>query len=128
MGNAVEIAAIAGPLYLMLGLSLWFYPEPWKKVMTKLKKDHHSLMPSMLLFGTLGILIVRMYNVWDTTVWVLVTLTGWALILKSVGYFLLPGKTIQSLMEMGENKNIMIFDALVTVVVGVVLTYYVYFI
>lgn len=128
MENAIAIAAIAGPLYLMLGLSLWFYPDAWKKVVTKWKKDHHSLVPSMILFGALGILILRQYNVWDQSVWVLVTLTGWLLVLKSAIFFLLPGKTIQSLMEMGENKNIMMFDALLTVVIGVVLTYYVYFV
>ena len=59
--------------------------------------------------------------------WLLVTLTGWCLFVKGAAYFLLPGEVLKKLMEHKKSDGWCYFGALVTLVVGVALSYYSYF-
>lgn len=127
MENAVALAAVMGPVYVMVGLSVLLYAKSWQSLLDKWGKDHYSAFTLMLAYAVLGLIVVRMYNVWEGNVWVLVTLTGWAMLLKAVVYFLLPGSTIKSLMALGKNMGLMYLGGLVATVVGAVLSYQVYF-
>lgn len=127
MENALTLASYMGPAYLLWGLTILLYAPAWQKVVDKLQKDHYSLVPVMLLYFLLGLIIVKMYNVWAWNVYLLVTLTGWLLVVKSVFYFLLPGSVIKSSMGLGKNKGLLYITGLVSLVVGLVLSYYTYF-
>lgn len=126
MGNALVLAAYAGPVYVLLGLSILLYVPAWQKVMDKWEQDHYALIPMMMMYFILGLLMVRMYNVWEWNVWLLVTLTGWILILKSVLYFLLPGSVLKAALKMKKGKAMLYVGGLVCLIVGLVLSYYVY--
>lgn len=128
MENALTVAAIAGPGYLLVGLSMLFYAKAWQKLQNQWEKDHLQLFPQMFFTFIIGMIIVRMYNVWEWNVWLLVTLTGWSATLKGVIYFLLPGSTIKSLLSIGQNLNLIYLGGIVCTVVGAVLGYYVYFV
>lgn len=128
MENAVAIAAVAGPVYLLLGLSMLFYAKPWQKLMEQWEQNHLSLFTLMFVSFILGVFIVRSYNVWEWNLWLLVTLTGWCAVVKSVIYFLLPGSTVKALIKVGTNINLIYLGGLVGVVVGAALGYYVYFV
>lgn len=128
MENAVAIAAVAGPVYLLLGLSMLFYAKPWQKLTEQWEQNHLSLFTLMLVTFILGVFIVRSYNVWEWNLWLLVTLTGWCAVVKSVIYFLLPGSTVKALIKVGTNINLIYLGGLVAVVIGAALGYYVYFV
>lgn len=128
MENALAIAAVAGPVYLLLGLSMLFYAKSWQKLMEQWEKDHLSLFTMMLFMFIVGLYVVRMYNVWEWNLWLLITLTGWCAVVKSVIYFLLPGSTVKALIKVGTNINLIYLGGLVAVVVGASLGYYVYFV
>lgn len=126
MGNALVLAAYAGPVYVLLGLSVLLYVPVWQKIMDKWEQDHYTLIPMMMMYFILGLLMVRMYNVWEWNVWLLVTLTGWILILKSVLYFLLPGSVLKAALKMKKGKGMLYVGGLVCLIVGLVLSYYAY--
>lgn len=128
MEKAQLIASVMGPIYVMVGLSILLYAGQWKKVIASWKNDHLQMMTLKLLGGILGLIVIQMYNVWEWNVWVLVTVTGWIMLAKSVFYFLLPGWFITGALDLAKNSALIYVGGLVCTVVGAVLSYYVYFV
>ena len=128
MENAVAIAQVAAPMYLVIGLSILLYAKTWQKIMKRWSKDHLELFPVMMLYPALGVICLRMYNVWEWNVWVLVTILGWALLIKGSLYFLLPGDLMKSMMKYySKNSGWMYFAAVFALAYGGVLGYFSYF-
>src|SRR3989338_3969166 len=127
MEKALLVASVMGPIYVLVGLSVLLYAGQWQKVIESWKKDHLQMMTLKLLMGILGLIIIQMYNVWEWNVWVLVTLTGWCMLAKSVLYFLLPGWFITGALDLAKNPTLIYAGGLVSTVACAVLSYYVYF-
>lgn len=123
---ALMFAKVLGPMYLVLGLSVLLYQKVWAKIIKDWQSNHTSLIGLMLFVGVFGLLIVLSYNVWNLNVWLLVTLSGWAMVLKALAYFLLPGKLIKYCMKMGETTWVQYVDGAIGVILGVILSYYSY--
>jgi len=112
---------------LILGLSVLLYPKVWQDVMAKFAKDHLGLITLSMMQGILGLIIINMYNVWDQSMWVIVTIVGWAMLAKSVLYFLLPGSSTKDMMKwVQKNPNMLTLGGLIWTVVGALLTYNIY--
>lgn len=126
MDNAVSLAAIVGPTYLLIGLSLLFYGKSWQNLLEKYQKDHYKLFLDALLTFIFGLVMIRMYNVWEWNLWLLVTLTGWGLLFKGAFYFLAPGKWITAILKLKDQKWIIYLGALLSLVIGFALSYMVY--
>ena len=127
MENALMVAKIAGPIYLILGLSVLMYQQVWQKVVTQWQKDHFGLFAMMLMSMVLGLLVINLYNVWEWNVWLLITLTGWAMLVKGAAYFLLPGSVLKSIMNWAiKNKGLIVVDGLFALAIGICLSYQAY--
>lgn len=127
METAMMLAKIMGPVYLLVGLSVLFYAKTWQNLMDSWKKDHFQLFSLMFVYAVLGLIVVQMYNVWEWNVWLLVTITGWAMLAKSVMYFLLPGKLLKDMMSMKKSEGMMYFGGVIAVAMGAALSYYSYY-
>ena len=127
MEDALKIAAIAGPIYLIIGLSVLLYAKPWQKLIGGWQKDHFGLFPIAILQLVLGLIIIRTYNIWEWNPWLLVTIIGWALFLKGTIYLLAPGSLIKSMLKLKDNDVLLYVGGLFAAVIGVVLSYYSYF-
>lgn len=128
MENAVKVAAVMGPVMVVLALSMLLYVKAWKKLYDGWMKNHYQMVVLVMFMLVVGIISVRMYNVWTLDVWLLVTLGGWALILKSVCYMLLPGAVIKWSLSMAKHTFLLVLGALVLLAWGGVLSYYTYFV
>jgi len=91
MEKEIALACIVGPVYLVYGLSVLIYARQWKKAVAWLEKDHFAFLPIALPSLVFGLILVNAYNIWDWTPFVLITLTGWILVIKPTFYFLAPG-------------------------------------
>lgn len=128
MENAITLAAIMGPMYLLLGLSILLHVNAWQKLMESWRKDHFSLFTMMFFSAVLGLIAVKMYNVWEWNVWLLVTITGWGMLLKGVFYLLVPGSILKTMLSWKKSTGILYFSAVVTLAIGAALTYYTYYV
>lgn len=99
MQKEVVLASIIGPIYLVYGLSVFLYAKQWKKVVAGLEKDHFAFLPMAMIGLIFGLILVNAYNIWDWNVFLIITLTGWSLILKSAFYFLAPGSWIKAVLH-----------------------------
>jgi hypothetical protein len=99
MEKEIALACIIGPFYLVYGLSILIYPRQWKKLVAWAEQSHFSLLGIFMMFLIFGLILVNAYNIWEWSPFVIITITGWALIIKSVFYFLAPGKWITGLLR-----------------------------
>jgi hypothetical protein len=84
MDNALWIASIFGPLMVILGFWKLTYGEHCHKVMTSFKNTPGAFYLKGSLQVLLGIAVIASYNVWMWQPALLVTLLGWAMLIRGV--------------------------------------------
>lgn len=128
MENAVSLAAVMGPVYVVVGLSVLLYAKSWRALMDEWERNHYTLFPLMFIYIVLGLIAIRMYNVWEWNIWLIVTLVGWILFLKGVFYFIAPGSWIKATLKLKSTMALLYVGGVVAIILGGVLSYYVYFV
>ncbi len=125
MEKALILAAIIGPFYLVFGLSILMYVKQWKKIYTEFQKNHFIMMGNMILSLVAGLIIINMHNVWEWNLFVVITVTGWAALLKAVFYFLAPSDWIKQTLKSKiiRKDSFLYFWGAVMTVLGLLLTY-----
>lgn len=85
---------------------------------------------SRLVFGILGVLIglflVNLHNVWDTLPQILVSLIGWAALLKSLAYLFLKESTMDKVVKLFSERKWFVIDGIVALLIGAYLANYGY--
>ncbi len=128
MDKALVLASVIGPVLLVAGLSMVFYPKQYVKLIDEYAKNHFPMVFGAFLNIILGLLIVNAYNVWAWNLWLAITVIGWAMLLKGVFYFLAPASWIKAALGCSWNKSssYLAFWGLVMVVLGAAMSYQVY--
>lgn len=126
MSDQLFLAAVIGPMLLVLGLSVLFYSDVWQKIVSEWEKDHFSLLPMMAFNLIFGLVIINMHNVWEWSPYVIITVVGWGAFLKAVLYFLLPGDNFKAMIKMVNCKCYYQTSGGIMAVLGAWLSYLVY--
>ena len=130
MEKALMLAAIIGPFYLILGLSLLLYTKQWQKIFVEYAKNHFLMIVNMFMALIIGLIIINIYNVWAWNLYVVITITGWGALVKGVFYFLAPSSWIIGVLKskMYRSEGCLYFSGALLTVFGVLLSYNAYFI
>ena len=75
---------------LVFGVSHLLYPGKWAALFLPLRERESGGLLVATFNLPLGLAIVLAHNVWVWDLRVIVTLAGWAMVAKSVGYLLFP--------------------------------------
>jgi uncharacterized protein YjeT (DUF2065 family) len=95
MEKSIAIMAIIN--LLIMGLSHWLQPQAWREFFVLLSsKGNVGAFANGFLTLVMGSLIVSFHNVW-TGLPVILTLLGWAYVVKSTVIFLYPQWNIRSM-------------------------------
>lgn len=122
----IFLSAILGPLYFLVGLSFIIYASVWMKLTKDFNKNHFHLLPIALGQFIIGMFIVLSHNAWEWSPWLIVTLTGWAMVLESVFYLLAPGDMIKSVLKAISNERFFQISGGTFLVLGLYLSYVVF--
>lgn len=109
---------------LVLGLSYLLATDHWIRLAKEiLGAPHRFLLPALGLLAS-GLVIVVARNWWHPSLGVVVTIFGWALVLKGAAFLLFPqvGGTFSGMSE-GLMKTWARVGGLVLTVLGALLTY-----
>jgi uncharacterized protein YjeT (DUF2065 family) len=128
MDKVIFLSGIIGPVYLIFGLSVLLYVKQWKKVIAEYASNHFLMMVNMLMALIIGLIIINIYNVWDWSLNVVITVTGWGALLKGVFYFLAPGSWIKSLLNCKcyQSAGVLYICGAILTVFGFLLSYNAY--
>lgn len=125
---SIMLAQIIGPLLVLMGLGILFNPTTFSLMIDELSNGKQYL----LLFVTgaintlLGLMVVLSHNVWVWNWTVLITILGWATLIKGAITLLFP-KAGMGISRFYQGKSsLLVVAALIVFVIGLVLSYYGY--
>jgi glucose uptake protein GlcU len=119
--------AKAWGIYLAFFGVVMVFKKDLRHKMFKLAADENFLYTTGFMSFTIGLITVLVHNVWTTDFRVIVTLMGWAALIKGVMRFVDPESTLRLAKKVENNKTLMQFLLLITVLLGFYLMYAGYF-
>ncbi|HSW86083.1 MAG TPA: hypothetical protein VLG49_01130 [Rhabdochlamydiaceae bacterium] len=98
MENAMWLSSIFGPFLAITGLWMLLYNENFMKVLNSIRNNPGSLYITSVINLLIGLAILSWYNDWSWEPSLLVTLLGWAMIVRSVLLLFIPQLIIKTMM------------------------------
>jgi uncharacterized protein YjeT (DUF2065 family) len=96
MDVGITIARTMGPVLVILGLWFFLVPEIAKKGLVNLKEMTGFQYTYGLIHFILGFFIIAVHNVWESNIFLSVTLLGWVLVLRGILLWFMPGKYLKN--------------------------------
>ena len=81
---AMWLASIFGPLLVIIGLWKLLYADAFTKVLNSMKNSHGLMYFTSVIYLWVGFTVLSQYDVWEMDALVLVTLLGWAMIVRGI--------------------------------------------
>jgi hypothetical protein len=103
METSVQVLAVVN--FLVLGLSHLIQPRAWVDFFVRLRKRGNAgVFVNGFLSLAFGSIVVAFHNVWSGLP-MLLTLYGWALVLKALISFTMPGLALRSLQRVSHERS-----------------------
>ncbi|MCF7812445.1 hypothetical protein K9M59_02510 [Candidatus Gracilibacteria bacterium] len=122
METSFLLAKIFGVLFVLVGLGLLFNLKYYLKAMEAFLADTGLLYFAAFIMVSVGMLIVLHHNIWIGGWPVLVTILGWATLVKGALFLLFP----QWIVGMKKNmctQSMCTFSGVLSLIVGLYLMY-----
>lgn len=128
MHLSVALAQIFGMFYVILGLAMLFNTNYYRK----LYADFFKNPPALLLWGILalfvGIFIILFHNYWVYSWETIITVIGWCALIEGVVLLLSPQQLEVITSGLLKKTGFVLFTGTITLIVGLVLGYFGFFI
>ncbi len=121
------LAQVWGPITLAIGIGMFTSRSHYLKVYRDLEKETLAVLCFGVLGMMLGIIQVSIHNVWDTFAQGVVSLLGWALLIKATLFIVAPRWVNQSAEWAADMKIVPLASALM-LLCGAYLTWLGYFV
>lgn len=127
MQTSFFIAKLLGPMFLVVGAALLSRPEAFRALL----KEFVASGALMYLAGFLGLLsglaLLLVHNVWAPDWRLVITLIGWATLVRALVTIFRPQAIISLADRLVEFKNAFPAAAAIDLVIGAALSYFGYF-
>lgn len=87
---AMWLASIFGPVLVIVGLWKLLYADAFAKVLNSVKNSHGLMYYTSVIYLWVGFTVLSQYDVWEMDILVLVTLLGWAMIVRGILGLFIP--------------------------------------
>ena len=88
--TTLPVAIITSTLLLVLGCSMLFATRAWLALLTEYSEHPHRLLVPGLATVVFGLIVVFNHNIWTGGWPVVVTITGWLVLLKGLTFLFGP--------------------------------------
>jgi len=124
MALSILLAQIFGLYLLIVGASLLINHKKLRRVFNDFGNHYSTVFTTGLFTLLLGLLLVLNHNIWEGEMWIIVvTVISWLTLLKGVTIVLLPIDSFKKVMQVVNNENVYRIASVVSIVVGLYLTY-----
>jgi len=127
MGTSLFIVKILGPCFLVVALGIMFNREFYQKVMEDFCKNSALMFFGGMFPLVIGLVIVLSHNVWVSGWPVIITIYGWAGILKGIWLLVFPNSAAKFTQTYSKNKTLLLVHSVVILLLGAALTIFGYF-
>jgi hypothetical protein len=127
MPTSLFIAKLLGPMFLVLGVALFARPEAFRALLREFVASG-IWMYMAGFFGLLGgLALILTHNVWALDWRVLITLIGWASLVRALVTIFAPQWIASIGAKLIEWRGVFAAAAVVDLVIGAILSYFGYF-
>jgi uncharacterized protein YjeT (DUF2065 family) len=116
-----QIFQILGIIYLAVGIGIIINPDFYKKLI----KDFTEHPPAIYLGGlaamVIGFLLISFHNIWVKDWAVIITILGWAALIKGLFLIILPKVSIKINNAFKEMKKLLPVWATIVIILGALL-------
>ncbi len=120
------LAEIWGPILVAVGVGILISPNHYRRVYQDLKNETLA----GLLFAMVGMAAalaqIHFHNVWGNFPEIVISLLGWSLFLKSAAFAISPATVEKTARWYGKNTPWIALSAIVCLVLGLYLCWFVY--
>jgi len=127
METSILLAKVFGVYLVVIGISLLINRKSFQEVMGSFAKSPGVLFLGGVIALLFGLFIVNIHNVWKFYWVVIITIFGWASLIKGLTLMICPRFMIRMAEAYKKNTGLLIFQSLIVLVLGAVLIYAGYF-
>ena len=127
METAVFIARVFGLCYLIIGAGFILNRKAFQRVMDDFCKNAALVFYGGLLALVIGVVIILIHNVWVANWTVLITIIGWAGLIKGIWIMVFPNSVSKFMKVYQQKENLLMFHSIGAVIFGAVLVYFGFF-
>ena len=114
-----QIFQILGITYLVVGIGMLVNPGFYKKLLTNLTENPPAIYLGGLVALLVGCLLVIFHNKWAVDGWsVIITIFGWAALIKGMFLIVLPKISIKFCNAFKEMKRLLRVWGIIVAIVG----------
>lgn len=126
MQTSIFLAKLLGPMFILVGVAILFRPQAFGALL----QDFMESRILMYLAGVLGLLaglaLVLTHDVWALDWRLIITLIGWASVVRAVVTIFRPQQIMWIGSKFLEHRRLFFGAAVVDLVIGLVLSYFGY--
>jgi len=127
MDNSIFIARIFGICYIVLGTGLIINRAFFKKVMEDFSKNAALVYVAGIFALVAGVVIVLVHNVWSADWSVVITIIGWAGLMKGVWLTVFPDSAQDIMQAYLKKETLLTVHSTAALLFGLVLAYFGFF-
>ncbi len=117
----ILLAKIFGLYMLAIGVSILMNRRQMMLAVVALMKDRAVQLMGGVIALLLGLFLVNIHNDWSTLPAVLVSLVGWAALVKGLVYLFLPEAKLAKLVHALTERSWYMIDGVLAVIIGLYL-------
>lgn len=127
MGNSIFLAKLLGPYCIIVAVGIMFNLKTYQKVMQDFSKNTALIYLGGVFALIIGLLIVLSHNIWVANWMVIITIFGWAGLIKGVWLIMLPNTAIKFTEAYQRKTALLVIHLIIIFALGVCLTVFGYF-
>ncbi|MBU0668099.1 hypothetical protein KJ951_04500 [Patescibacteria group bacterium] len=127
MQTSLFLAQVFGLAYTIIGLGIIFNNKHYTKMIEELRTSaHYSYLGGVAAF-VVGFAIITYHNIWISGWEVIITILGWAALIKGILLLALPQYIIDLSIKITKTKNLLTAFGGLALIIGLVLVYFGFF-
>jgi uncharacterized protein YjeT (DUF2065 family) len=123
-----QIFQLLGIIYLAVGIGMLTTPDFYKKLIKDFTENPLAIYLGGLVALAIGFLLVSFHNIWVRDWSVIITIIGWAALIKGLFLIILPKVSIKISNSFKETKKLLPVWSTIVIILGVLLCWLGFFV
>lgn len=124
--HSFVIAKALGLYFIILAIVMILRVDYYKSIMQHVEKERLALLCGSSLSLIFGLILIAIHNFWALEAYVIVTVLGWLLVIKSVMWLAMPTRMAKACHSLFSGKSYYVVAVLIGLLGIVLLSYGVY--
>lgn len=127
MNTTIFFAQIWGPILLAIGLGILVSRKYYTRLYRDLEKNSLAVLGLGIAFMAVGIIQTAIHTYWSTLPEIIITILGWATLLKGILFLVAPG-LVDKAGDWEVKSKLVLIGGVLMLLFGGYLTWQVYFV